>query len=419
MRVLLLGALVLLASCTSKPPDESARAAPMHYRVLATIMPTGDLSADVTVTLPASSPAEVNFILGRRFELQPLETSPAAEVHVEATDKPLSGLHGIKIRFGGEQKKPATLRFRYSGPILASEEQDRLGYTPDCIEMALELMWLPFVSELNQQFTLEAELRGIAPDLIVVAQGDVEHEGDVVRVRRRVPDFDFAWVAVRGLKPVSAPGMEFYARDLEDPLVKVLRKHAIDSSKFHQKWFGPLPGGPIRLAVVPRKVGGAYARVGYTIMSEGRAPGEPPPQFTELSRAAGVAHEFAHAWWMAADPFSEDYWLTESIAQYASWRYLEFAFGREALEAELAKGREAVKDAGPVLGRGRPSRLVLYSKTPLMLMDLEQQIGRDKLDTVLSRLSRKPPRKTHEFMAVLSDVAGAEVARDFEAKLRT
>jgi hypothetical protein len=419
MRVLLLGALFLLASCTSNAPDETARPAPMHYRVLATIMPSGDLSADVTVTLPPSSPAEVNFILGRRFELQPLETSPAAEVQVEATDEPLSGLHGVRIRFDGEQKKRATLRFRYSGPIFASKEQDRLGYTPDCIEMALELMWLPFVSQLNQQFTLEAELRGIAPDLIVVAQGDVERNGDVVRVRRRVPDFDFAWVAVRGLKPVNAPGMEFYARDLEDPLVKVLRKHAIDSSQFHQKWFGPLPGGPIRLAVVPRKVGGAYARVGYTIMAEGRGPGEPPPPFTELSRAAGVAHEFAHAWWMAADPFSEDYWLTESLAQYASWRYLEFAFGREALDAELAKGRDAVKDAGPVLGHGRPSRLVLYSKVPLMLRDLEQQIGRDKLDTVLARLSRKPPRKTHEFMAVLSDVAGEEVARDFEAKLRT
>jgi hypothetical protein len=419
MRLLLLGALVLLASCASSPRDENARAAPMHYRVLATITPTGELSADVTVTLPPGSPAQTDFILGRRFELQPVEVSPSAEVHVEATDKPLSGLHGIKIRFADEQRKRATLRFRYSGPIFASKEQDRLGYTPDCIEMALELMWLPFVSQLNQQFTLEAELRGIAPDLVVVAQGKVERDGEVVRVRRHVPDFDFAWVAVRGLKPVNAPGMEFYARDLEDPLVKVLRKHAIDSSQFHQKWFGPLPGGPIRLAVVPRKVGGAYARVGYTIMSEGRGPGEPPPEFTELSRAAGVAHEFAHAWWMAADPFSEHYWLTESLAQYASWRYLEFAFGREALEAELVKAREAVKDAGPVLGHGRPSRLLLYTKTPLMLIDLEQRIGRDKLDAVLAKLSRKPPRMTHEFMAVLSEVAGEEAARDFEAKLRS
>lgn len=406
--------LAFAASAWSEPSVE-----PFHYKVLASIAPGGELTADVTITMPRGVAAEHDFILSRRFELQPVKATPKAEVRVEPKEKPpLGELHGVHVRFGDKAKRKSSVTFRYKGPIFASKEQDRLGYTPDCIEMALELMWLPFAAELNQPFTLDAELRGVPADMVVVAQGDVRHKGDRVRIHRKVADFDFAWTAVRGLKVVSAPGIEFYARDLEDPMVKVLRRHSLEAAAFHQKAFGPLPGGTIRLAVVPRKVGGAYARVGYTIIAEGRAADEPAPEFSELSRAATVAHEFAHAWWSPADPLSEDYWLAESIAQYSSWRYLEATFGRERLDTELEKARAAVKEMGPVLGHGRPSRGVLYTKTPLLIVDLEKQIGRDQLDKVLHTLAQRPPRKTQEFLNVLREVAGAGAARDFEGWLR-
>ncbi|HEX7114852.1 MAG TPA: hypothetical protein VF193_06945 [Steroidobacter sp.] len=389
----------------------------MHYVIRAQITPDGVLNADVRIDLPRSGSGKWGLVLSRRFVLQPVETTPQAEVGIQPTEEPLGRLNRIDVRLK-EPGDPPTVRVRYRGPVFASEEQDRLGYTPDCIEMALELMWLPFASQLNERFTVDAEIAGVPADMVVVAQGEVEHEGDVVRVRRQVPDFDFAWTAVRGLERVSAPGIDFYARDHDDPLVKVLRKHALDSAQFHQKWFGPMPGGTIRLAVVPRKNGGAYARIGYTIIPEGRAAGEPPVEFSETGRAASVAHEFAHAWWAPADPLSEDYWLAESIAQYASWRYIESVFGREFLESRLGPARAGIANAGPVLGHGRPSRLVLYTKVPLMLIDLERRIGRDKLDRVLATLGRRPPRKTQEFLEVLREVAGEEVARDFEASLR-
>lgn len=419
MRLGLFVALFALASCAQSPALQKGKAdGVLHYQVLATIAAGGELTADVTLTLPPGSFSEGDFILGRRFALQPIETSPRAEVKVEPTDEPLDGLHGIHVRFDGKQAGPMTVRFRYSGPIFASEKQDRLGYTPEAIEMALELMWLPYVSQLNRRFTVDAQLRGIAPDMVVVAQGDVRHKGDRVYIHRPVADFDFAWAAVRGLKVAREPGVEFYARDFDDPLAQILRKHALAAARFHQQWFGPLPGGPIRLAIVPRGIGGAYARIGYTIIADGRKPGEPPPEVVEISRAATVAHEFAHAWWSPADPFSEDYWLAESIAQYASWRYIEATFGTEKFYAELQKARDAIKDAGPVLGHGRASRLVLYTKTPLLLKDLEERIGREQFDNVLVKLSRNPPRKTQEFLDALRGLAGEKVAADFEAALR-
>ena len=240
----LLVLLLLLASCAPSPTQRVARADDLlHYQVLASIAPGGELTADVTITLPPGTFREGDFILGRRFALQPIETSPRADVRVEPTDEPLDGLHGIHVRFEGEQTRPMSVRFRYSGPIFANEKQDRLGYTPDAIEMALELMWLPYVSQLNRRFTVDAELRGIAPDMVVVAQGDVRHDGDRVHIHRSAGDFDFAWVAVRGLQVVQEPGIEFYARDLNDPLAQILRKHALAAAHFYRQWFGPLPAG--------------------------------------------------------------------------------------------------------------------------------------------------------------------------------
>lgn len=409
-----------LASCTATGGHRPSQSGDLpHYRIEASIAPgSGELTSDVTVSLPPSAASTAEFILGARFELQPVESSPRAVMSVEPTDKPIEGLQKIRLDFGRPLDRPATLRFRYRGPIFASADQDRLGYSPDVIEMALELMWLPFVAELNRRFTVDAQIRGVPADLVVVAQGEIEHSGDRVRIRRDTGDFDFAWTAVRGLQSVSAPGLEFYARDLQDPMVSVLRKHSLDAARFHQQWFGPMPGGTIRLAVVPRKTGGAYARAGYTIIPDARSPGEPAKEFSEVARATTVAHEFAHAWWSPADPLTEDYWLSESFAQYASLRYIEAVFGRGQLEGDIAKLPEAVKDAGPVLGRGRPSRVVLYQKGPLLLMRLEQQIGRERLDQVLATVARRPPRYTSEFLTVLRDVAGDTVATGFDAQLR-
>lgn len=416
----LLALLTALASPSCALGATTQQPGVLHYQIAATIAPgTGELTADVLISLPATPAAsERAFILGKRFALVPIEPPAHTEIHIEPTDKPIADLQRIRVHFDRALKRPTPLRFRYRGSVRASDDQDRLGYTPDAIEMAVELMWLPFPAELNERFTLDAQLRGVPAALVVVAQGEVVHEGDRVRIRRSTPDLDFAWTAVRGLQAVVAPGMEFYARDLQDPLVVVLRKHALAAAEFYQKWFGPLPDGPIRLAVVPRKLAGAYARIGYTVVSEGRLPGEPAPPFNEIDRATAIAHEFAHAWWSAADPLTEDYWLAESLAQYSALRYIETAFGRAPLDAAIAKARATSRNIGPLLGNGRASRAALYQKGPLLLLDLESRIGRSRLDRLLAVLSRHPPRRTQAFLDALREVAGDAAARDFEQMLR-
>ena len=97
---------------------------------------------------------------------------------------------------------------------------------------------------------------------------------------------------------------------------------------------------------------------------------------------------------------------------------IEATFGTEKLDADLEKARDAIKDAGPVLGHGRASRLVLYTKTPLLLKDLEQQIGREHLDSVLVEAQSQPAAQDAGIPGCAARVAGEKVAADFEAALR-
>jgi hypothetical protein len=220
------------------------------------------------------------------------------------------------------------------------------------------------------------------------------------------------------LKRDGTPDVEFFARDMDDPLVSVFHKHAIAAAAFHQKAFGPLPGGPIRMVIVARTHEVGYARVGYIVVSEARAPGEKPPAFEERNPAKYIAHEFAHAWFAPADPLTEDYWLAESFAEFASMHYIEAAFGRLGMLEMLERKWESAAKAGPILGGQRPSRDALYQKGPLLLFDLERRIGRPAMDRILARLGRHPPYRTSEFLNTLSDEAGNGLAQEFEAKLR-
>ena len=84
-------------------------------------------------------------------------------------------------------------------------------------------------------------------------------------------------------------------------------------------------------------------------------------------------------------------------SEYVSLRYVEASFGRDERDAMLAKKRDAAAKAHAILGHGAQSDDELFAKGPLLLFELEDRIGRAKLDR---------------------NAAGAEAACAFEARLR-
>jgi hypothetical protein len=419
----LLACLVLLGCGTAEPgrPEAPAHA---HYDVTAKIAPdTGMLTAHVVLTL---RPEDVHdgsaFVIGDWYDLRKVDAGPDVKLTMDTTDKPLKHLRKIVLSFARQPAGPIVLTMDYDGPLNepGADEKDN-SFSPDVMELNLETMWLPVRLDLSMPYTFDGRIDGIPENKIVVAQGDVVHSGDRVVVHRDTTDFDTPIVATTGLQEVAAPGVEIYARDLNAPFVKIFAKNAGPIMAYYTNLFGPLPPGPpVRLVVVPRN-GGGYERRGFISTPDGSEDIKRDPNFKEWEPARFIAHEFSHAWWWDADPMSENYWLAESMAEYSSLRYTQFAFGDGPYQTFVDRKRDSAKTAGPIIGNGggRPSRIALYQKGPLLLIDLEHKIGRPAMDKLLGILGRNHPHTTADFLKALSDVAGPQAAQDFETALKS
>ena len=384
-----------------------------HYDVGARFVPeTGLVTANVQVSLPAVQAGQiVEFLLGQSFDIQSLGVDqPGARVEVSPTEQPWPGLQKITVAFKQEAKYPV-VRFHYLGPPNPTGKLPINLISPAHIEMSFDSMWLPTLGDTNTDFSVHARLAGIPADASFVSQGRARRAGEEIRVRRTVGQIDFAFVAVPGLKAARDGSVEVYARNLNSTRAGLYQKHATGSVRFLEQLLGTLHSKPVRLAIVPRERTSGYARKGYIVVTE-------TGDKAERDIAGEVAHELAHSWFSNANPASEDRWLDESIASYAQLRYEEHLFGKAHLDELLASLRKQSIDALPVLG-GVRSGLELYSKGPVLLVDLERRIGRTKMNSLIRVVAEKKIAVTADFLTELTKLVSSEEALRFERSLRT
>lgn len=398
-------------------PVAAMAAAPAHYDMKMHFdVTTGRVAAVVTVTLPEAND-ETDFIIGDRFKLERVDAGKDAQVAITSIDKPIPHLNRIAVRFPVGAPGTRRVRFVYNGPLNQAGEGEP-ALSPQRVELDIETMWLPAREDLGMLFTVDADITGLPENLVVIPQGDFKRTGDRLHIHRDGLDADVLIDGAVGLTRVNGPDVDFYAADQADPLVALLRKHAFGAAAFYHRLYGPPDPTPVKMVIVPRANGAGYSRRSFVVMPTFRKLGDPPPPFDESSPARFVSHEFRHAWKANIEGLDYDsYWLSESVAEYFALRYAEATLGIKERDAVLDKKRKAMIDAGPLIGLGKkPKRAALYQKGPVLLFDLETRIGRPTLDRVLVR--RDTPITTAAFLRDLAKVAGPDVAKAFEAKLR-
>jgi hypothetical protein len=406
----MLAALIAAAVAHAAP---AAAVPPPHYEMRAHFDEAGRIEADVTVTLPAGT-RDKSFLLARRFVVRPLQMSRGVTLSgIEPTNTPVDNLVRYSFHAASGASGPVRLHFRYGGPINPAADEGVRPMRPEGFELFIDHMWFPVGADIQTRFTLDAEITGLAPDLVPVAQGEVTRIPGGVRIHRDFVDIDVPLVAMRGFQRAQAYGVEFFSRDLTTRLSTFYIRHSEGAAHYFERWFGPLRQ-TVRMAVVWRERSMAYARTGYTVFSEG---GRSQPDLPESNPARHAAHEVAHAWWMLASPLSDDFWLVESAAEYCAIRYVEATMGAAERDRFVAEKRQAAANAGPVMGHGRPNRVQLYQKGPLLLLDLEHRIGRPAMDQLMTRMAHEPVHNTAIFLRLLTEIAGEAAAREFEAAL--
>jgi hypothetical protein len=398
----------------------AAAPAPAHYDIKAKFdLAAQTVSADVVITLsPQQAMDPIGFVISDRIKLEAVDGGPGSHVKVEPSDKPFKGLSRISFTYDRPPTRPVTLRFRYAGPVNGDDDHPRIDPAQG-IEVGFEDMWAPVRPNFGLVFTADADIAGIPASQVVVAQGQVSHRGDHLIIHRPFTDLDMPFAALSGLQRSAESGAEVYARNPNGVLETAWRKYAGHIVQYYVGLFGPLPPQslPERLVVLPR-VGAAYARRAYISMPDGADEVRKMGPLPDWMLVATVSHEFAHAWWCHGDPLTEDHWLNESMAEYSSMRFTESIAGAEPLKVRIDKKIEPAKAAGPILGKGRPTKAALYQKGPLLLFDLDHRIGRAKMDQLLGIVGREQVSTTAQFLAALTKVAGPEAAAAFEAALR-
>lgn len=404
--------LVLNAGPALAATSETESAA--HYDVRARFdAASGYLRASVVVTLPQSQVQEApSFLLNERFKLDASALGPGVHATIAPSDRPIGGLQSITLRFDRPPAAPQRLRFEYQG--LAGGFDDP-AISSERIELRLERFWLPLRSDLRLSFTVDADIRGLPEAVAVATQGEYRRTGSRLTVHRGIPDLDLPIAGTPGMRKHVAADIEFFTNEPDDPLVAVMREHCVGAAAFFRALYGPPQAGPLRVVVVPRDSGGAYARRNFLVLPTYRKPGDAPPPFEPSRPARTVAHEIEHAWMPTPAVGGENYWVSESVAEYMALRYIASAFGAQQRDAMVAIKRTAALEAGSLLTERRPDNAALYQKGPLLIAALAERIGSDKLDGILTRRDR--PRTHRAFLTLLTAQAGEDVARDFEAQL--
>jgi len=194
-------------------------------------------------------------------------------------------------------------------------------------------------------------------------------------------------------------------------------REALAALAFFAGRFGPAAGASL-CVVEMRSRGPSYNWFAPGLVTIESNALDDPDQVTE-----GLAHEIAHLWWGgSAEPRGPgERFLTESLAEYSSWRYLESVQGEAARLDAMQRARGAwlkrvhATEVDPGLEFVRfetPGYTELaYSKGPLVLGALEAQLGREAFDRALALYAERGARgeaTLATFHEALRAAAGAD-----------
>ncbi|RIJ67775.1 M1 family peptidase [Nakamurella silvestris] len=171
-------------------------------------------------------------------------------------------------------------------------------------------------------------------------------------------------------------------------------------------------------------VGGIYSNLPLSFALETQTR----PVYADWVDLDTVVHELAHQWY--GDDIAVKSWadicLNECFASYAPWLYREATEG-EDLDATYRQNIAAYKGdksfwASPLVDMGAGNEFTaVYSRGPLALHALRNEIGDDAMDALLSGWVKEKAGKNvsfDEWEAYVNDVAGKDLTPFLDAWFR-
>ncbi len=309
--------------------------------------------------------------------------------------------------------------FSYQGRITEWPEWSANVIGADWIEMGLYFPWYP---SIWSSFTYKVSV-DIDPDYHVFAIGKSSEKDNKKIFETEFPVYDFIICASKDLTiretKLLNRSFKIVNCTLTDSIVDSIQTDVGEFYKLFSSWFGKIPVQDMCLVVSKRDKGGGYSRTGGLFLG-GLSDSSYVHERTDYIRY--IAHEIAHKWWHGAPTGNWEDWLNESFAEYSAMKVIKELSGQEEFNTMLNIKNNESSNTPPIWGLSRndPSaEQVLYSKGVVLLNELEERIGNNKfLELCKVRIDKKA-NNTADFLNLINNIAGEEIADWFEQSLKT
>ncbi len=307
-----------------------------------------------------------------------------------------------------------SLNFKYKGRINIVTQYGINRLTKDWIELGLYTPWFPLTEKLE---------RALFNTRIYIDDGyeiiNAKKSGNYSVLEQLIPHADCTIIASKWFKNESYHNEEInvnvYYND-DDHLnwaKQVISYACIILNKY--KRFGKIDNQELSLVIAPREDGGGYCRPGLIVLT-------PKNNFeNELDYFKFIAHEFAHLWWCnCRNTNTWEDWLNESFAEYSALIVLREVYGEEKFDDYIEIYNESTKDLPPIKNLDRKhakAYQVLYKKGPVLLNNLEKNIGREKFTELLSKVYACNIDTTENFLEKLCETTNKVDKELFELLL--
>lgn len=235
---------------------------------------------------------------------------------------------------------------------------------------------------------------------------------------------DFAWVASKDFeiiqKDVEGTKLKVYfLKGVSNKVKEAAVEYSTKSLKHFNEIYGKYPYG--QYSVVQTSFPSGMEYPGIVFIGDKYYSSTKDKGILEII----IVHETAHQWWygVIGNDEVDEAWLDESLATYSEYLYALEEYGEEAAEnyytnsiksnyekskVNIQKDEIVLKPLSEFEGWGDYGPLV-YSKGAMMIYDIQQEYGKEKLYTILQTYYQKYKFKnatTMDFIRIVEEITG-------------
>jgi len=415
---------VAFAACNGSPDLHKLDYS--HYDIQLKIIPAEQfikVSGSLKYMVKQDSLDELSFNLHKKFVISNFSINGDNSYQLDTSNTNVRWLpDAMKIIYPAKNKfhrgDILNVEFSYQGRITEWPDWSANVIGADWIEIGLYFPWYP---SINGLFTYKVSV-DIDPDFNVFAIGKSTEKDNKKIFETEFPVYDFIICASKDLTiretKLLNQSFKIVNCTLSDATVDSIQADIEDFYQTYSNWFGKIPVQDMCLVVSKRDKGGGYSRKGGLFLG---GLSDSAYLSERIDYIQYLSHEIAHFWWHGAASNWED-WLNESFAEYSALLLIRELHSKEEFDSRLNIKRNESNNTPPIWGISRSDPLaeqVLYSKGVVLLSELEEKIGNNKFLELCKARIYKKANNTLDFLNLIHDLDGKEIADWFEQSLKT